>query len=451
MIAALGSTVSVLAIALVGSLIVGYERVRIARDDAIDHERDATEQRNLAVDTLQSVVFDLNRELPLTPESRPLRRKLLQTAIAGLKRAARDSDTAPVIDHSEVGANNDLGDILSELGEPAEALVHYRRAHEAARLLAAEAPDDDHAQDEMAVANIKLGDAYLRMGKTAEAYELYSKAAESLDDLLKSPTEGAKAGHQKTLASNRLGIAATELGNFPAARDHFAEFARGADERARAESGDSFDETAFAAHSRLGDAYLSLGEHQRAQIEFAHCLAMTGESSASRSGPKGIARATAEAKLGAALLAAAELIAAMETLTRARDALAKFATPSPPNPTAALALAETEENLMVGLLGSGDHVTAIEHGRAALALRQARGRAADATFRERFALARLDLTLGEALRDHAQDAAGAQTCFQDAADLIAALAQEGLTADKPYVAAFGERVESAMASIVRGD
>ncbi len=84
---------------------------------------------------LNKIIFDVQEKLGDTPETRAIRRSLLDTAIAGLDEIARNAEATPP-DLSRAVAHQKLGEIYREVGRTKEAGVQLLRARGLAESLA---------------------------------------------------------------------------------------------------------------------------------------------------------------------------------------------------------------------------------------------------------------------------------------------------------------------------
>jgi tetratricopeptide (TPR) repeat protein len=101
----------------------------------------ATEQRNLALNALKQLVFDVQERLGQTPATRSLRQSLLSTAIAGLEEIGHSAaGSAP--DLNQAVAHQKLGDIFRIIGRSADARRHLERSRRFAEDLLAINPRD---------------------------------------------------------------------------------------------------------------------------------------------------------------------------------------------------------------------------------------------------------------------------------------------------------------------
>jgi WD40 repeat protein/tetratricopeptide (TPR) repeat protein len=174
--------------------------------------RRADEQSRLALKTLKSVVFDIQRGLEDVPAGHRVRRRLLQTALDGLQEVARTAKTASQKDYNVAAAHVEIGDIFLEAGGVGqgewtrEAQGHYQAGHEIFQKLAAADPGSA-AQRDLAVSYDRLGDVSLRRGDVRAARGAHQKALDIRQKL-------AAADPGSATAQRDLFVSYTNLGRF---------------------------------------------------------------------------------------------------------------------------------------------------------------------------------------------------------------------------------------------
>ena len=100
---------------------------REAEQRAATNARAAFEQRNLALQALNQLVYDVQEKLAQTPATRSLRQEVLKTAIRGLEDLGRNTAGAPP-DLSQAVAYQKLGDIFRIIGRSVTARQHYNQS-----------------------------------------------------------------------------------------------------------------------------------------------------------------------------------------------------------------------------------------------------------------------------------------------------------------------------------
>jgi serine/threonine protein kinase len=136
----------------------------------------AREQTQFALNTLSTVIFDIQRGLKNVPGAGEVRKKLLSTALQGLNEIAADFANEGDADRQTSVVLNEMADTVLRIGlsdndlsidgieaeTPVQfALSLYRRSFDIAERLAASDPTDAQAQRDLSISYNKLGDVSL--------------------------------------------------------------------------------------------------------------------------------------------------------------------------------------------------------------------------------------------------------------------------------------------------
>ena len=187
----------------------------------------AEQQSELALRSLQSVTFDIQRQLRNIPAAHKVRRSLLDTALKGLTEVATKLEQRPKIDQSLLVAHRDLGDVFFEVGTDEKsggstaAREQFQRALDIAQKLVADRPNDSDAQRELAVCYEKLGDAVLRTSAVAAARGFYQQSLAVREKMHRDNPDDAQIGRGVSISLNRLGTVAMQMGELEPARTYF--------------------------------------------------------------------------------------------------------------------------------------------------------------------------------------------------------------------------------------
>jgi tetratricopeptide (TPR) repeat protein/tRNA A-37 threonylcarbamoyl transferase component Bud32 len=146
-----------------------------ARNQAIQNERLANEQADLALDTLNKLITDVQRRLNREPGVQVLKRDLLETALDGLKYVAGKSSTKGRKQYSLVDAYLQMGSLAEEFGHSDEAFNYFQRCHDLTKSVLEGEPDNDRWKSTLALACINLGqlsaESHRDMKKALRFYE----------------------------------------------------------------------------------------------------------------------------------------------------------------------------------------------------------------------------------------------------------------------------------------
>ena len=224
-----------------------------ARQDAQANARRADEQSALALKTLNTVVYSIQKELAEIPAARPVRQKLLTHALDGLQAVAGAADTARQTSRSQFVTYNELGNMLAVLGSPYFA-EQRQKAHEIALRLAKADPSDREAQRDLWVSSNKLGEAREALGNLPEAKKHFEEGLAICRRLAEGDPENAQALRDLVVSHNFLGGVSLALGEYAEAKKHFEQ--QLAISRRLAEA----DPTNVEAQRDLAIPYNKLGE-----------------------------------------------------------------------------------------------------------------------------------------------------------------------------------------------
>ncbi len=301
------------------------ENARQAQANATKAEQNATvarEQTQLALKSLESVIFDIQRKLANVPGSGDLRRALLQTALARLQKVSDQFASRSAIDRTTHIALTDLGDVFLRIGSSsprpgvparregagasesqragsegssgnesdgplAAARRVYQQAFDIAQMLAAAAPNDARAQRDLSGTYGRLGDVQLQSGQVTEALGSYQETMAISQKLAAADPSDARAQNDLSISLEKLAEVSLRLGKLEDARDYF-ERKRQIDVRSVQldPHNAKFQRDLSVSYHRLGDVQLgsgqvteALGSYQKA-FEIKRKLAAADPSNA---------------------------------------------------------------------------------------------------------------------------------------------------------------------------
>ncbi|MBI5759608.1 MAG: serine/threonine protein kinase, partial [Planctomycetales bacterium] len=189
------------------------EKRRIAAEEATAVARG---QSQLALKSLESVIFDIQRKLDNVPGAGNLQRSLLQTALARLQEVSDQFASRSAIDRNTVTALVDLGDVFLRIGAATSGGAHadgsltaarkvYRQAFDIAQKLAAANPSVAQAQSDLSLSYNRLGDVQLRSGQVTEALGSYEKGLAISQKLAAADPSDAQAQRDLSISYEKLG------------------------------------------------------------------------------------------------------------------------------------------------------------------------------------------------------------------------------------------------------
>jgi serine/threonine-protein kinase len=379
------------------------------RERADANARAAAEQRTLSLETLKTVVFDIQAELKHRPAMQPFRKRMLEKAVEGLQRVARSAETAALVDHSMANAYLQLGDIFLLLGEGAsKARAHYQAAERIAHELIERDPADSMGQRDLMLAYQRLGKISLELGSVKEAKNAFDQSlaiaqarsrldfgAETQRDLARAyawwgsageelgDTAGARDAHAKALevvkklaqddpkgvltkrelgaAYNRLASVLLELGDLKAARKAYLETVPIFEALAEGDpTSDLARRDLFVTYKRVGDVAAGLGDATAARTAYGKALRIgetrTGSDPANADAQRDLA--TAHSRLGEMSLRSGDARAAGESFAKTVAINGSVARADPANAHVQLGLSISHNLLGEAYLQQGNAQTA---------------------------------------------------------------------------------------------
>jgi tetratricopeptide (TPR) repeat protein len=188
-----------------------------------EHEA-ARNHYRLALETLNSLVTNVNQKLGSQPGTLQLKRDILETARAGLEKIARSTEAEGAIDPSAVTAYDQLGAVLFALGRTPDAIHAYERARDLATMRLQADPDSIELSRNLASALDHLG-GMSRYGNDIPAAEVsFRRAMAVRDDLIARHGPSPDRLRDQHISSNNVGVIYLRRGEYARAR---AEFTRG--------------------------------------------------------------------------------------------------------------------------------------------------------------------------------------------------------------------------------
>jgi len=236
----------------------------------------ARTQTKLALDTLDTVIFDIQRGLEDVSGAGDVRRRLLNTALQRLQQIAGEFAEASTADRQTMAALNDLADVFLRVGQgedstddgsgPLQAARDlYERAFDIAKALAAADPTDAKAQRDLSISYDKLGTVSLRMGQVQEALSLYQQSLDIRKTLAAADPSDAAVQRDLSVSYNRLGDVSLQVGQVQEALAFYQQSFDICKTLAAADPSDAEAQRGLLiSYDKLGDASLQVGQVQEA-------------------------------------------------------------------------------------------------------------------------------------------------------------------------------------------
>jgi serine/threonine-protein kinase len=243
-----------------------------ARTEADKSAEIARQQSQLALRSLQSVIFDIQRKLDNVPGARELQRSLLQTAIARLKEVSDSYASRAAIDHNTSVALDDLGDVFLRIGSGnpngggnegalAAARALYQQEFQIRKELVAADPNDARAQRGLSISYDKLGDVSLQAGKLSDAMGFYQKGRDIAEKLAAADPNDMETQRDLSISHNRLGDVSLRAGRMSEALGFYQKGVANREKLAAADPNDTQAQRDLSiSYDRLGDVNRQLGQ-----------------------------------------------------------------------------------------------------------------------------------------------------------------------------------------------
>ncbi|MBI5757888.1 MAG: tetratricopeptide repeat protein [Planctomycetales bacterium] len=262
----------------------------------------AREQSQLALNTLTSVIFDLQRAFQNVPGGAAVRQRLLATALEKLDQISTEFAAKAAVDRSTMIALHEMADTILQLGHSsphapreesrmnddtpndfpstpttqsavltAERL--YRRAHEIAQQLAAANPNDAQTQRDLSFSLDNLGNMFLTLGRTGDAL-VHFQAKLKIDQAL-IEVDPKHLGNQGNLmrSLNNLGNVFLTLGRTDDALAQFQAYGKLCRVLADADPNDTQRQRNLSiSFYKLGNVFLKIGRTDDALMQFQELL-----------------------------------------------------------------------------------------------------------------------------------------------------------------------------------
>jgi serine/threonine protein kinase/tetratricopeptide (TPR) repeat protein len=286
------STVATLAVGLIAvAILLGVtsranQRLEVANHDLSEAVLLAREHNKLALDTLNYVIVEVQRELDGVPGTKELRHRLLEEVVEKLKHVSNKYQSQAAIDRGSFMALCDLGNLLLNLGSSEKradgelnngsavmmAASTYDRALSIAQELAALQPDDVQARRDLANACQRQGDVCLRIGKTSDAVGHYERSLAIRRKLAEGNPKFAEPLMELWTTLLHLGDASLQAGQMDPAQRHLDEALAICERLEKLKLPAPMQREKSMTLERLGDLALRTGKQDEARERYQHAL-----------------------------------------------------------------------------------------------------------------------------------------------------------------------------------
>jgi serine/threonine protein kinase/tetratricopeptide (TPR) repeat protein len=246
-------------------------RLSSALDEARQEHAAARTQRDLAVESLNRLIFEVQDELRGAPSMQDLRQKILRAALDGLRQVVRDGESlAP--DQSTAAAHYGLGVIFMELSDLPRASEHFDRARTVAEAVLQSDPKNPAARQYLADACRCLGTSTGRLGAPQGGRDLMLQSLAVAEDWARDEPDNRQANLSILCTCNELADVSRFLGETDAAHRYLIK-AISVGRALASEKGSLSARRELAyAHEVLGEMHLRERDAEAARKEFEQVL-----------------------------------------------------------------------------------------------------------------------------------------------------------------------------------
>lgn len=211
-------------------------------------------QKDLALEALNKLVFDVQEYLEQAPSASSLRESLLSDAIDSLQRLASSSETNDSrVDRSISVAYLRMGGVMESLGRQHDAQKMYDQALAVNQQAILENQENPLAQRGLFLSHVKLGDTALESGRLPAALVEYEKALGIAQQMILDEL-ASETGRDLFVAYSKLGDVKLALNDSATALAYYTRSLR------IAEAAVETDPHGLWTHRDLAASYLKIGD-----------------------------------------------------------------------------------------------------------------------------------------------------------------------------------------------
>jgi serine/threonine-protein kinase len=165
----------------------------------------AAEQADLALETVNTLIFEVQHRLSRDPGMQALKRELLQTALKGLQRVASRAVGDSKIRWSTEDALTRMGELALQLGNSEEAYGYFQRRYEMTKADLDTEPGNARLLERVALASINLGEVSSSVRRDMKkALSYYQEAVKLRTQAAQIPADELQRQNDKLLPSQRM-------------------------------------------------------------------------------------------------------------------------------------------------------------------------------------------------------------------------------------------------------
>lgn len=257
-------------------------QLQIANENEQAARAIADQQGALALETLRSVVGDIQIKLQHIPAAQRVRQGLLETSLVGLEKVAVNLANSTEVDMCTLLAHRELGDLFLEIGNVGDyqgverAKMEFQAAHSIAQVLVDAYPLDIEAGRQLALTLQRLADVESRIGSATVAMEQRVLALAMLEQLHGIDPNNEQVIRSIGVAHNLLGDLYIQLSEYKKAGDHFLEALRiREDQASRSVHFPESDRDLVVSLNKVAGHYSRIGDDNAAEEMFSRSLLAT--------------------------------------------------------------------------------------------------------------------------------------------------------------------------------
>lgn len=184
---------------------------------------------DLAMNTLQTVIYDMDNELANRPEVVEVRRKLLAKAHEGLIKISNDLADDDRVDTGKLAVHMQLARVFAHIGNSdglgglERAEEHFVEAQKLAKRLLEDYPAINGLRTLLSEISNSLGDGCLQLGRIDEAQKHFESSLAASEAAAKSDPSDNNAQRSLSVSYSRLGRFNLQLGRLREAQSYFVQ------------------------------------------------------------------------------------------------------------------------------------------------------------------------------------------------------------------------------------
>jgi serine/threonine-protein kinase len=250
------------------------ENERQAKEQAEQSALEAKRQRDVALDTIMALVYDVQDQLANRAGVQELKRRILETASKNLAAIELVSGSrGQKLDQLSVASLVKLGDVFFTLGSLDQAATFYGEASDALTKALEADPRDLWARQVLSVAQVQLGEILQQRGDLPGARSLFEQSLSHRKILVKEEPDDIERERELVSSFNRLAEVTRQEGDLSEARRLYEQGQEITARIAAARPDDRQAQRDLAiSSSRLGDVFLRQGDPATAETYFRRDL-----------------------------------------------------------------------------------------------------------------------------------------------------------------------------------